>query len=216
MDWTQIWTLMQGEHRRLNDARSVFDAAYADEKARSSLAAAQAAVEFARDLCRFMTTFERRGVFEALLQSPQSQSEARDQLVHDLGECLRVEAVLLERAGLNPGEVRALIDDVRAIARPPYPILAADLWQKHVDAAIGAACNFPGSAVLLKATNGWDYVQGVRKKYQWVGAAVIGTANILTAAHDPTLLAAAKVSKYLATLLAIGHQGHAEGPGVPT
>jgi hypothetical protein len=214
MDLNAIWTMMQSEFERLHDARQAFDAAFDPAAGQSRLERARAAVEFAQDLCRFMTKARERGVFDALLDSPNDQSEARDQLLAQLDECLRVEAILLERAGVKADNVRSLMDDIRAVARPPYPIVAADLWSRHVDEAIGVACNFPRSAVLLEAGNLVDYVQALRTKYRWVVGAMVGVADILTAMQDPTLIGAAKVSKYLAVLMSIGHEGSADGPGM--
>jgi hypothetical protein len=211
--WDDIWRSMQADYQRLQDSRVLFDAAFKKKRSHLSVEAAQAAVDFAQELCRFLNKFAQRGVFDALLESPASQSEARDHLIGQLQECLRVEAVLLERAGLKPEQVQPLMDDIRAIAHPPYPTLAGDLWQKHVDAAVAVACNFPRSSIVLMADNAWDYVQDLRKKYQWVSAAVVGVANMVTASQDPTLVAATKVSKYLAVLLAVGHRGEGGPPG---
>jgi|GEM_PF-6345772 len=214
--WDSICNAMQGDYERLQDSRLVFDAVFAQKTTKISPAASQAAVDFALDLCQFLSKYEQRGVFDALLDNSDAQNEARERLLNQLQECLRVEAILLERAGLKPDKVKPLMEDMRSIARPPYPLLAPDVWEKHVHEAIGVACNFPRSSVVLLASNGWEYVQELRKKYQWVTGAVVGVANIVTAVQDPTLIGAAKVSKYLGVLLALGHQGGEAFPGTPT
>lgn len=215
MDWVANWNWMQGELKQLEDARIVFDAAFDPTAKRSRLDKANAAVGFSRSLCHFLSRVRDRGVFDAIQQSQGDQGEVREQLVKRLGEFLREEEILLERAGLKPEKVQEVMKDIRAVTQPPYPRVPQDLWNKHIKQAIDVACNFPKSSVLLVTHNIFDYVNEVRKKYKWVSVVVVGTVDGLSAVVDPTVIGTAKISAYVAMLMGVGHKGEGGGDNPP-
>ena len=133
----------------------------------------------------------------------------REQLVKRLGEFLREEEILLERAGLKPEKVQEVMKDIRAVTQPPYPRVPQDLWNKHIKQAIDVACNFPKSSVLLVTHNIFDYVNEVRKKYKWVSVVVVGTVDGLSAVVDPTVIGTAPkiCGPTSPMLMGVGHQG---------
>jgi len=217
MDWVSAWNWMQVELMHVEQARETFDAAFDPASKATRLDKANAAVEFSRYLCHFLTGVREKGVFDAMHLSQGEQDQARDQLVNRLDEFLAFEEFLLERAGLKREKARAVMQDVRAIARPTYPHIPKDIWDKRVKQAIDVACLFPKSGVLLVTRNIFDYVSEVRKKYKWVTVAVVGTVDGLSTIIDPTTVGSAKVSYYIAMLMGMEHKGGEDSPpGVST
>jgi hypothetical protein len=213
VDWIATWNWMRVELQRVEDERDRFDHAFAAASKSSLLDKATASVEYARALCRFLSRTREHGVFDAILESVGHQDPVRAQLLQRLGEFLREEEILLERARLKPEVLGDIMKDMRAVTRPPYPSVPKDLWDKHLQQAIDTACHFPKSGVLLAARNMADYVMETRKKHKWVYVAVVGTVDGLSAAVDPTVIGTAKVSAYVAALMGIGQKG--EGGGDP-
>jgi hypothetical protein len=206
-DWTSTWNVMQREFQRVEDARAEFDAVFADGAGSTRLAQAQAAVDFAKALCRFMTTCDQRGVFAAMIDTDPGQVAARKALLDDYEKCLRDERALIIRAGVKAPLADALLDEIRRMGTPPYPGLQPDIWRHHVAKAQAIACKFPGSALLLLATNLRDYVQELSKPYGVAKGAMVAGANIKVALLDPTLVSSVGISMLLGWLLGSGQRG---------
>lgn len=203
IDWNATWNEMKFDHQRLEDDKRLFDDVFCRPDDAGRVAKAEASVTFARELCRFLTKYRDMGVFDAILDPPEDQAEARVRVAEHLQDVLRDELELLERAGLPRDSAKSLLDESLQMFRPPYPIVSQDVWTKRVDEGIGAACKVPRTAVLLLAENLTDYVKTFSRKHGLATTLVIGTANIVLLKFDPTLILPTKVSKYLAVL--VGH-----------
>jgi hypothetical protein len=210
-DWVATWNWMQIEFQHVEDARIEFDEAFGSTSKSSRLEKANASVEYAKALCRFLSKARDHGVFDSILESQGTSNQLRDELASRVAEFLREEEILMERAKLKPESIAAILKDMRNVTQPPYYRVTKDLWDRHLKEAIGVACNFAKAGMVLAARNMFDYVQQVRKEHKWVYVAVVATVDGISAAVDPTFVGTAKVSGWVAALMG-GHDADSGDP----
>ena len=166
----------QIEFQHVEDARITFDEAFVSTSKSSRLEKANASVEYAKAMCRFLSKARDHGVFDAILESQGTSNQLRDELASRVAEFLHEEE--LAGAGqLKPESIAGILKDMRSVTQPPYNRVTKDLWDKHLKEAIGVACNFAKVGMVLVARNMFDYVQQVRKKHKWVYVAVVATVD---------------------------------------
>jgi len=64
-DWVATWNWMQIEFQHVEDARIEFDEVFVSTSKSSRLEKANASVEYAKALCRFLSKARDHGVFDA-------------------------------------------------------------------------------------------------------------------------------------------------------
>ena len=206
--WQEVWQSLRTDFGVVEREMEALDRVLADREA-SGWARATALVSAAAALCAFLQRCEREGVFDDIAEAADDGDAFRTLVAADLARVLAEEAAILELAGLN-GERAA--DIVRAAAesmdgttdRSP---LLRHVWRARVDAAVASICDFPSSALVLRATNFADWVRRVDKRYRIAKGVLLAGANAIVATQMPEPIGAVKLSKLIA-YLAIGRHAH--------
>jgi len=209
-DWERNWNSLRIQFMRLQDEMTATDKVLTRRDA-GSWDRAGALRSAADALCKFLSRCRDEGVFQEIAEDV-SANVFKERLLAELETVLRQEEEVLQLAKFDPESAQLLMQDVKRIMEGKWrvePMSAAALVGR-AEAAISAACSFPGSDVLVLAKNFGDWVLEIDRKYHIAIAVVLAGANVVVATHMPEPFFATKVSKLIAGLLI----GTSTGDGV--
>lgn len=201
VNWTGLWNALQLDYLRLQDEMSALDTVLTRRDA-SSWERAGALKDAASSLCRFLGSCRELGLFEDIALAADDISWQKDELLRTLATVLRQEEAVLTEAGFGQQSAGAMMRDLESFMADKWQAepLAKAVWLKHVDGAIGEACNFPKSEILVLAEDFGKWVSSASKKFKVASGIMIAGANAVYAAHIPEPFTATQFSKLIGFL----------------